>query len=372
MNLSKRHVKPILVTMFVLLLAGCIGSDASSPTPPIQPSTAVVTLTPGAALTDPARVAGLSDEQVKTLSSLKKADDFPLYTMRYLDAYESVEHRDAIAVKSTHDDALGHTSAWACSLFAALAAPDGRLFGRNFDWRYSPALLLFADPSDGYASVSMVDIDYLGFGGAAAKGLTDLTLLERRALLDAPYLPFDGMNEQGVVVGMAAVPFEKMPHDPRRETLDSLMVIREILDHAGNINDAVAILESINIDWSSGPPLHYLIADASGAAILVEFYQGEMVTIPSDMPWHHATNFLRAAAGESAEGECWRYDKIHETLAARAGEISSKEAMDLLSAVAQGNTQWSIVYEMNTRHVHVAMGRDYDGVHRFGLDSSID
>ena len=137
--------------------------------------------------------------------------------------------------------------------------------------------------------------------------------------------------------------------------------------------DAVrAILESINIDWSSGPPLHYLIADTSGAAILVEFYQGEMVTIPNKMAWHHATNFLRAATGESSEGECWRYDRIQETLAARAGEISSAAAMDLLSAVAQDNTQWSIVYEMNSRHLNVAMGQDYDAVHRFGLDSAED
>ena len=45
------------------------------------------------------------------------------------------------------------------------AIPDDRLFGRNFDWRYSPALLLFTDrpAAGGYASVSMVDIAYLGF-----------------------------------------------------------------------------------------------------------------------------------------------------------------------------------------------------------------
>ena len=53
-----------------------------------------------------------------------------------------------------------------CSLFAALGDPENRLFGRNFDWRYSPALLLFTDrpAGGGYASVSMVDIAYLGFG----------------------------------------------------------------------------------------------------------------------------------------------------------------------------------------------------------------
>ena len=39
------------------------------------------------------------------------------------------------------------------------------LLGRNFDWYEHPALILFTDPPDGYASVSMVDISYLGVKG---------------------------------------------------------------------------------------------------------------------------------------------------------------------------------------------------------------
>jgi penicillin V acylase-like amidase (Ntn superfamily) len=31
--------------------------------------------------------------------------------------------------------------------------------------------------------------------------------------LQAPYLPFDGMNEHGLAIGMAAVPESTMPHD---------------------------------------------------------------------------------------------------------------------------------------------------------------
>lgn len=364
--------KPIIITIIVSLLAGCVTFDAS-PAPHLgAASTPAVTLTPVASPTDPAKVAGLSKQQVRTLSSLKQVDGFPLYTMRYFGTYESAAQRNAFVADSSHAEPEPYPSPWACSLFAALADPGSQLFGRNFDWRYSPAVLLFADPSDGYASVSMVDIEYLGFGGAVAQGLTNLTLAERRSLLDAPYLPFDGMNDQGLVVGMAAVPSGNVPRDPKKETLDSLMVIREILDHAGNVNDAVNILQSFNIDWSGGPPLHYLIADASGAAILVEFYAEEMVTIPNDVPWHQATNFLRAAAGESAEGQCWRYDKIREKLSAEEGRITSEEAMDLLAAVAQDNTQWSVVYELSTGNVNVAMGQDYRNVHSFGLDFASD
>ncbi|MBE9507166.1 MAG: linear amide C-N hydrolase, partial [Chloroflexi bacterium] len=256
---------------------------------------------------------------------------------------------------------------WACSLFAALGDADNMLYGRNFDWEYSPAVLLFTDPPDGYASVSMVDIAYLGFGGTRAGTLTDLPLTERQSLLDAPFLPFDGMNEHGLVVGMAAVPPGQMRSDPDKEAIGSLMVIREMLDHASDVDEAVAILQSYDVDVEGGPPLHYLIADPSERSALVEFYQGEMVVMQNETAWHLATNFLRASVGESATGECWRYDKISQGLSEAEGWLVMQDAIDLLAEVSQESTQWSIVYGMSTGSIDVAMGREYDDVHTLHL-----
>ena len=257
--------------------------------------------------------------------------------------------------------------AWACSLFAALGDADNMFYGRNFDWEYSPAVLLFTDPPDGYVSVSMVDIAYLGFGGTKAGTLTNLPLIERRALLNAPFMPFDGMNEHGLVVGMAAVPGSEMPYDRDRETIDSLMVIREMLDHAHDVDEAVAILQSYNIRWGGGPPLHYLIADSSGRSVLVEFYEGEMVMIPNETPWHLATNHLRAIADETGHSGCWRYDRIYQRLTEAEGQLTTQDAIDLLAKVSQEETQWSIVYGMSSGDVNVTMGRQYDNLHTFHL-----
>jgi len=244
------------------------------------------------------------------------------------------------------------------------------LYGRNFDWEYSPALLLFTDPPDGYASVSMVDIAYLGFSGVGAAGLTDLPLAERQGLLDAPFLPFDGMNEHGLVIGMAAVPPGQMSENPEKETLGSLMVMRRILDHARNVAEAAAILESHNIDASGGPPLHYLIAARSGRSALVEFFEGEIAVIANEQPWHLATDFLRASKGGSGEGECWRYDTISRRLLDAEGRLTMKDGMDLLSAVAQSSTQWSAVYGMSTGEVSIAMARRFGGIHSFRLSAA--
>jgi hypothetical protein len=42
--------------------------------------------------------------------------------------------------------------------------------------------------------------------------------------------------------------------------------------------------------------------------------------------------------------------------------------MMLLSSVAQSNTQWSVVYEMNTGDVNIVLGSGWDNVHVFHLD----
>jgi hypothetical protein len=100
-----------------------------------------------------------------------------------------------------------------------------------------PRSWLFSAP-DGYASVAMVDISYLGFRGERGEIIAEMPLVERAALLYAPYLPFDGMNEHGLVVGMAAVSPSPMPVDPDHETLGSLEIMREVLDHARTVDEA--------------------------------------------------------------------------------------------------------------------------------------
>jgi choloylglycine hydrolase len=240
--------------LFTLLLASC---SSQTPQPTSQP-------TP---LPDPNNL--FTAEEEATLNSLEQVDDHPLYTMRHISSYttqarsyESTDLSKPMIVSVPE----GCRVTWGCSLFAALGDEENRLFGRNFDWQFSPALLLFTDPVDGYASVSMVDIEYLGFEGEYSQNITDLPLEKRRRLLDAPSLPFDGMNEHGLAIGMAAVPAEDMPYDPQKKTIGQLEVIREILDHAGTVDEAIDIIDSFNIDMGS-VPIHYMIASVSGGIL---------------------------------------------------------------------------------------------------------
>lgn len=346
-----KHILPLLLTL--CLFTAC-HPQATAPHIPLPPTTTPPTPAPGA----------LSADETATLSSLILVSDYPLYTMHYTGSYASY-----LAGLPTPSAAQA-TSSWACSLLAAFADPQNMLYGRNFDWDFSPALLLFTDPEDGYASASMVDIAFLGFNGKDATRLDQASLEMRKALLAAPSLPFDGINERGLVIGMAAVPPGNMPIDPRKPTIGSLGIIRQLLDHAANVDEALKIMQGYNIDTTGGPPIHYLIADAAGHAALVEYYQGQMVITASPTPWHMATNFLRAQAGEQPKGWCERYDHIAERMQQTQGRLAPSQAMQLLSDVSQDSTQWSVVYQINTLQINIVMGRDYAHFANFTLNAT--
>lgn len=314
-----------------------------------------------------------------TVNSLEQLDPYPLYTMQYygdfghnmalLEAWDRAGAQSIVLPELTPAPAA--RPARACSLFAALADPANALYGRNFDWDYSPALLLFSDPPDGYASVSMVDIAYLGFQGEQARQVHDLPPEERSSLIAAPNLPFDGMNERGLAIGMAAVPASSLPDNPTLPTTGSLGIIREVLDHAANVDEALALFEQYNINMEGGPPLHYLVADASGQSALVEFYHGERVVNRNQQPWDMATNFIRASALDNPESMCSRYARISQTLTAHEGKLTPADAFTLLEAVSQNITQWSIVYGMSTGEISVVMARQYDTVYTVHLPLTV-
>jgi len=302
--------------------------------------------------------------RIKTIRSLKKLDDFPLYVMHFYGDYTLPYY--AHSVSPPRDIKIGNrpgnSSLWTCTCFSAKSEQGNQLLGRNFDWDDHPALLLFTDPPNRYASVSIVDIAYLGYSKS------DTPDKNPGRLLQSPRLPFDGMNEQGLAVGMMAVPAAHAPNYPQKQTVGSLLIIRLMLDYAKNVEEAVAILKNFNIDFHRGPPLHYFITDRSGRSVVVEFVNRKISVLRNTHSWQVATNFIiTGLSPENARASCWRYKKVWETLENQVTGLSHLNALSLLKDVSQQNTIWSVVYDTSSLSFLVVMGKKYDQVHEFNL-----
>jgi len=296
-----------------------------------------------------ARLSQSDEQQLRSLESVKKLDAHPLYMMVYHGDYDCEKPLSSSTEKKG-------SAEWACSLFAAMGNSDKPLYGRNFDWQHNPALLLFTDPSDGYASISMVDVSYLGY---EKKDKQFDSIEGRKNLLMAPMIPFDGMNEHGLVVGMAAVPDSKQPSDDSKDSVGGLQIIRIVLDKCKNVEEAIEVFKSQNVVFNGGPNIHYLIADADGNSALIELKDEKLIIKNGDGDWDSATNFHMDGSNGKGVQLCHRYAKIQRRMNDKKGDLNVEEAFSLLKNVAQKSTRWSVVYDMKGKTANVAMSRKF-------------
>ncbi|MFB9677191.1 carcinine hydrolase/isopenicillin-N N-acyltransferase family protein [Streptosporangium vulgare] len=344
----------------MILPAGCATPAGGVPAgpAPVPATGAVSRTTPAATTTGAGPRAGTGEEPLlrqsaadvaRTIGSLRRIDDLPLYEMTYHGSYD----REA---PLGEEELAGRADGWACSLFAL--GGDRPLFGRNFDWDPNPALIVHADPPDGYASVSVVDLFHL-IGGSTPPDLSAAS--DRRRMAHAVLAPFDGVNEKGLAVGMATSPEGGLPaRSPDRPDIGSVRVIRMMLDKAATVDEALAIMRRHDVDFTIGPQVHYLIADAAGGSAVVEYARGRLNVIDDRM----LTNFGMTGTSAAQRRADHRYRTLAEGLPATR---DWRDAMGLLRRVAQTHTRWSVVYDLTDATARVVAGQRWDTVHTIPL-----
>jgi len=303
-------------------------------------------------------LAALLYAPVRTMASLEKVDDFPLYVMKYKGGYFFDIFAEEGIEWDLYQKVYKAANPDACTSFTAHSPNGESVFGRNFDWKHRSSLLLFTDPPGGYASVSMVDLYYLGL-----EGMQEIPWAKRFVLLGAPYATIDGMNECGVAIAQNAVPRRNFPKDPNRPTLLNSQIVRLVLDYAKDVNEALTLIRQYNIDFAD-TCVHFHIADVSGKSAVVEYMDDGISIVRGEKNWQVSTNYLFS---EPLQPDCWRYKKASEELAKEQGDITNEQAMDILQGTSQDMTTWSIVYNLSTGGINLALGKDYDDVHTFKL-----
>lgn len=343
-------------------------------------------------------VGVLFGHEIKTVASIKKLDSYPLYEMTYDGDYgideflaqggasndgeliDFVIHRlmKGLPVKIELPDL-------ACATFNATTPEGDALFGRNFDLEYSPGMLVHTAPKDGYASISMVNLGFLGYG----KDKLPEDLMSSVTALAAPYAPLDGVNEKGLAVGVLLI--DTKPTDQRTDKVDitTTTAIRMMLDTCATVDEAVKLLEKYDMHSSAKSCYHFQIADAGGKSVVVEYLGNTMhVLNPGDATtagpaapektYMAATNFLLTPGTYDFGAGQDRHEKLMEQLDASQGTVSEKQAMDMLKSVSREirinddggefQTQWSVVYNLQKATASVVMGEQYDKpAHEFAV-----
>ena len=321
--------------------------------------------------------------ELKTLKSLKKIDDYGMYSMTYYGDYgfddflkkgaksdkdieEFVTKRllKGIPIKFNVTDS-------GCTAFVFKNENDDVIYARNFDFTYAPSMQLYTKPKNGYASVSTVN---LSFAGYSKDNLPSNSLSFNNFLtLAAPYLPFDGMNEKGVTMALLAVPEAQMKEDKDKITLNTTTTIRLVLDKAKNVDEAIELLKQYNIYFSGDVYCHYLIADNTGKSAIVEYYDNDLQVIETDKKYQVASNFIAYNDLKIGEGysEFERYDTVVEKI--DNNKININETIDLLNKIgvydSEGNDklQWSVIYNISQKNGKIWAHRNKNNIIDFEL-----
>lgn len=264
-----------------------------------------------------------------------------------------------------------------CSTFSAQTEDGDRIFGRNFDLTYSPALVVETAPDNGYHSLSTVNLAFLGFG----EDKLPETFKQKLITLAAPYAPLDGINEKGLAVAVLRIGDEPTNQDTGKTDITTTTAIRLMLDKAATVDEAISLLEQYDMHSSAGSCYHFQMADASGNSAVVEYVDNEFVVLKADKDYQMATNFLLSDKKFNFGSGQDRYEILETSLDSCGGLIKDEAAgMALLEAASKdwhrsetsgrdNATQWSIIFNCTDLTAKVVAGRQYDKpAHEFSLN----
>ncbi len=242
-----------------------------------------------------------------------------------------------------------------CSSFA-IAQQSEVLLAKNFDWHFGGGYLIKNPRGVARRALPL-------FGGEPA-GWTSV----HGSLTFTQYgmgLPYGGINERGLAIEMLWLDETVYPSSAA-QTIGELEWIQYQLDNRATVAEVVARVDEFSIRPVGGK-IHYILADALGDRALVEFVDGAarvqrggekplVCTNDTHKLSELAFEKLRSSKLEGTSSRV-RYARLRLDLERSTGPASVDRGFAALASVAEHGaryrTQWSTIYEVRKRRVHV-------------------
>ncbi|MBD3368663.1 MAG: linear amide C-N hydrolase [Candidatus Eisenbacteria bacterium] len=248
----------------------------------------------------------------------------------------------------------------ACTSFV-MDGPEGPIFGTNLD--------LFI-PGDGLILVNLRGVHkatyQTGTTGERHNWRSEYGSVTFN--LAGNEFAWGGMNEAGLVVSSMELRAGEYPEPDERPAFFDGNWTQYVLDMCATVDEAAASLTNLAVrdgNYTS----HYLVADADGDAIAVEFLDGEQVVHSGEAMRVKAMANIRYERGLYAHehgGRKWWWSNPGQSSERVSACQRRAEAFDaardtsavdyafgtLLYYVAAPNTRWSIVFDVPSRVIH--------------------
>jgi len=240
----------------------------------------------------------------------------------------------------------------ACTTFCARTS-DAVLFGRNYDFEIGGGALL----------VNPRGLAKIGFSAGGPRWTTAYGSVTFNQF--GRDFPMGGMNERGLVVELMWLDVTEYPPADQRRELGVLEWIQYQLDTAATVAEVLDSDHVVRI--GAGPPLHYLVSDASGTSATLEYLGGRLVahtgaalpvavlansTYEDSLVYWRRQGDTSRPGGSSSEARFARAASQVGSLGRLAGQPAIDRAFAILASVGQRITRWTVVYDQTARVVH--------------------
>lgn len=254
-----------------------------------------------------------------------------------------------------------------CSTLQTQNSKGEYLFGRNFDWNNCDAMIVISKPSNGYESISTMNMDFVTSASRAISLLPDST----KAMVSL-YAPLDGMNEKGLTVAVNMIQdSDTIEQNTSNPDITTTTAVRLLLNKASTVEEAIKILENYDLHASMGYMVHFALSDRTGRSVVVEYINNEMQVIDTKI----VTNFYLAEGekqGIGTEQSHTRYEILQNALNENS-TMNEEQIRDALSSVSKRNfgefesTEWSIVFNQETLEAIYYHRENYDKSYTFKI-----
>jgi len=257
---------------------------------------------------------------------------------------------------------------YGCAAFTVRDAQDQFLMGRNFDYSDATALILHSRPRNGYESIATFDLNQFGFG----PGWKPDTFGHKYMALTTLFFALDGINEKGLAIADLMAGDDVQTHqDSDKPDLTTTSALRYVLSRAATVDEALDLLAGIDMHSDIGAAHHYAISDASGRSVVVEYIDAQMVVTDTPIVTNHYLAPEKYLVGLQ-QGD-HRYDTLEDLYVNCLGILDEDGLRQAMESVSQtpgegfGGTQWTVLWNLESRTATYYLRRNYDKLYRFEM-----
>ena len=257
---------------------------------------------------------------------------------------------------------------YGCSALT-VKTPDGSvMMGRNFDFPSAIGVIMHCIPDKGYETITTFNVEFYQFG----EEFKPEGFKNQYMCLAGLFVALDGINEKGLAIAdlMAGDSIETHQRTSKPD-LTTTAAIPYMLKNAANVNEALKLLEGIDMHSDIGTAHHYAMADISGRSVVVEYVDNKMVVTESPAVANHYLCEQKLNVGLT-EGDD-RYDRLCQRFDQTQGVMSEKQLTDAIATVSQPQrkgflgTAWTMVMDLSHPSVTYYSLRHFDKPFHFAL-----